>query len=200
MAYNKKYADWSRKIWLEIYAPDKVFNNILLGETIVNRDEIEKALGRTVELNLAFLTGNFKYQNYKVKFKINRIVGGRLYSELVEISLYDVYVRRIVRRGTSRIDDSFIVKTKDEIDIRIKPLVITRFKANRRQRTAIRKTYKEYLINKIQTLEFYELIEKVMNYELQEEIRPVLNKIFPIDRVEIRRLIRLTPVKIEVPA
>jgi len=200
MAYNKKYADWSRKVWLEIHAPEKVFNNILLGETIVNRDEMEKALGRTVELNLAFLTGNFKYQNYKVKFKINRIAGGKLYSELIEISLYDAYIRRIVRKGTSRIDDSFVVRTKDEIDVRIKPLVITRFKANRRQRTAIRKAYKEYLVNKIPTLEFYELVEKVMNYELQEEVRPVLNKIFPVDRVEIRRLVRLTPVKMEIPA
>jgi len=200
MAYNKKYADWSRKVWLEIYAPEKVFNNALLGETVVNRDEEEKVIGRTVEVNLAFLTGNFKYQNYKVKFKVNKIAGGKLYSELVEISLYDSYVRRIVRRDTSRVDDSFIAKTKDGVDIRIKPLVITRFKANRRQRAAIRKTYKEFLINKIQTLDFYELVEKVMNYEIQEEIKPVLNKIFPVDRVEIRRLIRLAPIKMEVPA
>jgi len=200
MAYNKKYADWSRKVWIEIYAPDKVFNSILLGETIVNRDEVEKALGRTVELNLAFITGNFKYQNYKVRFKVNRLSGGKLYSELVEISLYDAYIRRIVRKGTSRIDDSFVVRTKDGIDVRVKPLVITRYKANRRQRSSIRKTYKEFLVNKIQTLEFYDLVEKVINYEIQEEVRPVLNKIFPVDRVEIRRLVRLTPIEIKIPA
>jgi len=200
MAYNKKYADWSKKVWIEIYAPDKVFNSILLGETIVNRDEVEKALGRTVELNLAFITGNFKYQNYKVKFKVSRLSGGKLYSELVEISLYDAYIRRIVRKGTSRIDDSFIVRTKDGIDVRVKPLVITRYKANRRQRSSIRKTYKEFLVNKIPTLEFYDLVEKVINYEIQEEIRPVLNKIFPVDRVEIRRLVRLTPIEIKIPA
>jgi len=200
MAYNKKYADWSKKVWIEIYAPDKVFNSIFLGETIVNRDEVEKALGRTVELNLAFITGNFKYQNYKVRFKVSRLSGGKLYSELVEISLYDAYIRRIVRKGTSRIDDSFVVRTKDGIDVRVKPLVITRYKANRRQRSSIRKTYKEFLINKIQTLEFYDLVEKVINYEIQEEVRPVLNKIFPVDRVEIRRLIRITPIEIKIPA
>ena len=200
MAYNKKYADWSRKVWIEIYAPDRVFNGILLGETIVNRDEVERALGRTIELNLAFITGNFKYQNYKVKFKANRLSGGKLYSELVEISLYDAYIRRIVRKGTSRIDDSFVVRTKDGIDVRVKPLVITRYKANRRQRSSIRKTYKEFLVNKIQTLEFYDLVEKVINYEIQEEVRPVLNKIFPVDRVEIRRLIRITPIEIKIPA
>jgi len=200
MAYNKKYADWSRKVWIEIYAPDRVFNGILLGETIVNRDEVERALGRTIELNLAFITGNFKYQNYKVKFKANRLSGGKLYSELVEISLYDAYIRRIVRKGTSRIDDSFIVRTRDGIDVRIKPLVITRYKANRNQKSSIRKIYKEFLMTKVPTLDFYDLVEKVINYEIQEEVRPVLNKIFPVDRVEIRRLIRLTPMEIKIPA
>ncbi|RIB35132.1 MAG: hypothetical protein BXU00_02945 [Candidatus Nanoclepta minutus] len=200
MAYNKRYADWSRKVWIEVYAPDKIFNSILLGETIVNRDEEEKVFGRKIELNLAFITGNFKYQNYKAKFKINRLSGGKLYSELVELSLYDSYIRRISRKETSKIDDSFILKTKDDVEIRIKPLVITRFKANREQKTAIRKAYREFLESKVSTLDFYEVIEKAMNYEIQEEVRPILNKIFPIDRIEIRKIVRLSPIKMEVPS
>lgn len=195
MAYNKKYADWSKKVWIEVYAPQKVFGGVLLGETIVNKEEENKAINRTIDLNLAFLTGNFKYQNYKAIFKIVSFSSGKYYTELKELALYEAYVRRIVKKGTSRIDDSFIVKTIDNINIRIKPLIITRYKANRKQKASIRKTCKEFLQNRIQSLEFYDLINKIINYEIQDELKTILNKIFPIDKVEIRRLIRLEEAK-----
>jgi small subunit ribosomal protein S3Ae len=165
-----------------------------IGETPVYKDKIENAIGRTVDLNLAFLLGNFKYQNYKVIFKINKISGLGAYTEVKEIMLYPAYVRRLTRKGTSKIEDSFIVKTNDGFDIRIKPLVITRFKAHRSQKTGIRKTYRKYLEEKVPTLKYYELIEKIINYDLQNEIKPVLNKIFPVANVEIRRLTLLTPI------
>ncbi|MEM4757792.1 MAG: hypothetical protein QW184_01400 [Nanopusillaceae archaeon] len=195
MAYNKRYADWSRKIWLEVYAPQKVFRNVLLGETLVNREEEQKAINRTVDLNLAFLTGNFKYQNYKAIFKIVSFSGEKYYTELKELALYEAYVRRIVRKGTSKVDESFVVKTLDGVDVRIKPLIITKHKANRRQKASIRKICKEFLQNKVQSLEFYDLINKIMNYEIQDELKPILNKIFPVDKVEIRRLVRIEKLK-----
>lgn len=34
-----------------------------------------------------------------------------------------------------------------------------------------------------------------MNYDLQNEVKPILNKIFPVDKVEIRRIVRLTPIE-----
>lgn len=190
MAYNKRYADWSRKVWVEIYAPQRIFNEKILGETPVYRDNIENVIGRTVDLNLAFITGNFKYQNYKVIFRINKVVGTKATTEIKELSLYDVYVRRLTRKGTSKIDDSFVTETADGIKVRIKPLVITRFKAHRKQKTAIRLTYRQYLLEKAKTLTFEDLIEKTINYELQNEIKPVLNKIFPVDKVEIRKIVR----------
>ena len=66
--------------------------------------------------------------------------------------LYPSYIRRITRKGTSKIEDSFIVKTNDGYDVRIKLLVITRFKAHRSQRTEIRKVYRKYLEEKVSSL------------------------------------------------
>ncbi|HIP90362.1 MAG TPA: 30S ribosomal protein S3ae [Candidatus Nanopusillus sp.] len=192
MGYNKKYADWGKKIWFEIVAPQKIFNEIIVGETPAYKPE--QIVGRTVDLNLAFLTGNFRYQNMKVIFQIYKVSGLRAYTQIKELALYDAYVRRIVRKGTSRIDDSFVVETKDGIKVRVKPMVITRYRAHRRQKSAIRKVFREYLINKIKELDYEDLIEKVINKELQNEITPTLNKIFPVQHVEIRKIVRETPI------
>jgi len=195
MAYNKKYADWSKKVWVDIYAPAEIFNENKIGETPVNKDNVENVFGRSMDLNLAFVLNNFKYQNYKVIFQINKISGLKAYTEVKEVMLYPSYIRIITRRGTSKIEDSFIVKTNDGYDVRIKPLVITRFKAHRSQRTEIRKVYRKYLEEKVYSLKYYELIEKVINYDLQNEIKPTLNKIFPVSNVEIMRIIRINQVK-----
>ena len=195
MAYNKKYADWSKKVWVDIYAPVEIFNENKIGETPVNKDNIENVIGRTVDLNLAFILNNFKYQNYKVIFQINKVSGLKAYTELKEVMLYPSYIRRITMKGTSKIEDSFIVKTNDGYDVRIKPLVITRFKAHRSQRTEIRKVYRKYLEEKVSSLKYYELIEKVINYDLQNEIKPALNKIFPVSNVEIKRITKISQVK-----
>jgi small subunit ribosomal protein S3Ae len=199
MAYNKKYADWSKKVWVDIYAPVEIFNENKIGETPVYKDNVENVIGRSVDLNLAFVLNNFKYQNYKVIFQINKISGLKAYTEVKEIMLYSSYIRRITRKGTSKIEDSFIVKTSDGYEVRIKPLVITRFKAHRSQKTEIRKTYRKYLEEKASSLKYYELIEKVINYDLQNEIKPTLNKIFPVSNVEIRRITKISQVNQKVP-
>jgi len=199
MAYNKKYADWSKKVWVDIYAPVEIFNENKIGETPANKDDVEEIIGRSVDLNLAFILNNFKYQNYKVIFQINKISGLKAYAEVKEIMLYPSYIRRITKRGTSKIEDSFIVKTNDGYEVKIKPLVITRFKAHRSQRAEIRKTYRKYLEEKASSLKYYELIEKVINYDLQNEIKPALNKIFPVSNVEIRRITKISQIKQKVP-
>jgi small subunit ribosomal protein S3Ae len=199
MAYNKKYADWSKKVWVDIYAPVEIFNENKIGETPVYKDNVENVIGRSIDLNLAFVLNNFKYQNYKVIFQINKISGLKAYTEVKEIMLYSSYIRRITRKGTSKIEDSFIVKTSDGYEVRIKPLVITRFKAHRSQKTEIRKTYRKYLEEKASSLKYYELIEKVINYDLQNEIKPTLNKIFPVSNVEIRRITKISQVNQKVP-
>ena len=192
MGYNKKYAEWNKKIWYEIVAPQEIFNEIIIGETPAYKPE--QVVGRTVDINLAFLTGNFRQQNMKIIFQIYKVSGLKAYTHIKEVALYDAYVRRIVRKGTSRVDDSFTLKTKDDIEVQVKPLVVTRYRAHYRQKSAIRKKYKEYLMEKIPQLTYSELVEKVINKELQSEVTPMLNKIFPVYHVEIRRLVRLTPI------
>ncbi|BBL45710.1 30S ribosomal protein S3Ae [Nanobdella aerobiophila] len=196
MAYNKKYADWGKKVWIDIIAPSNIFNEIKLGETPINKDNIENVVGRKLDLNLAFILNNFRYQNFKAIFKINKISGTKAYSDLVDIMLYPAYIRRVSRKGTSKIEESFEANTKDNYLIKVKPLIITKYKAHREQKNELRKSFRKYLEEKIPTLNYYELIEKMINYDLQNEVKQVLNKIFPVNNIEIRRITYIKQVQL----
>ncbi len=191
--YVKRYADWKRKIWFEIVAPRQIFNEVPLGETPAY--EASQVIGRRVEWNLALLTGNFRFQNAKVIFRIVRVQGTKAHTELEAYELYEAYIRRIVRRGTDRIDDSFVVKTRDGIEVRVKPLVITAYNTTRSKRKAIRKKFREIIENVAKELDYYDFMRKILFQELQNEARPILHKIYPVDKVEIRKAIRVTPFK-----
>jgi len=188
MAYVKKYADWKRKQWFEIVAPQQIFNEAFLGETPAYYPK--QVLNRRVEWNLALLTGDWRLQNAKVIFRIVKVHAGKAYTELEEYRLYDAYVRRIVRRGTDRIDDSFIVETRDGVKVRVMTLIITQHNTVRSKHTAIRKAVRELIINEAKEKDFYEFMKDIIFGYLQEKMRKVAHKIYPIEKAEIRRALR----------
>jgi len=176
MAYNKKYADWKRKIWFTIVAP-KEFNEVELGETPAY--DANYLPGRRVELNLALILGDFKKQNYKAKFRITRVEGTKAKTELESIEFYDAIIQRWVEPGRDKIFDSFVVKTKDGKLMRVKLVLITRKKLHRSQATAIRKIWREFIANYAKDLNFTDFVMKVLNEELQEKLKAQIKKIYP---------------------
>src|SRR3989344_5496910 len=111
-----------RKDWYSIIAP-KEQNAVVLGETFVS--EPESAVGRITHANLKLITDNMRDQNSYLTFKINSYAGKNFHTELTGYYLTPPSVRKITRRNTSRIDESFVVTTKDSKNILVKPIAIT---------------------------------------------------------------------------
>ena len=112
-----------KKIWFEIIAP-KTFKEVSLGNTLAySLDEIK---GRSIKVNLMKVTSNMKNQNVNVTFIINETRDNKGYTELVSYVFVPSSIKRLVRRGKSRVDDSFVCRTKDGKTIRVKSLMITR--------------------------------------------------------------------------
>jgi len=176
MAYNKKYADWKRKIWFTIIAPPE-FNEVELGETPAY--DAKYLPGRRVELNMALILGDYKKQNWKAKFRITNVEGTRAKTKLESIETYDAVIQRWVEPGRDKIFDSFVVKTKDGQLVRIKPVLITRKRLHRSQQTAIIKMWREFIANYAKDLDFNSLVMKVLNEELQEKLKTQIKKIYP---------------------
>ncbi len=176
-----------KKEWFPIIAP-KVFNNVEIGETIAA--DINKTIGRTVELPLNFVLNDPSKNFVWAKFRIVRADENekKVYTEVEEIFLSRQYIYRIVRPGTKKVEIIFDCFTKDNKKVRVKAIIITAGKAHYNQRRAIRKAIIEHLTNLIKNMEYYELINSVVNRGIQNEMLKVAKKIYPIHYAEIRRL------------
>ena len=97
------------------------------------------------------------------------------------------YLRRMVRKGTNYVEDSFSVECRDA-QIRIKPFLITRRKVSRAVRKALRNKAKEELIKYAQTKTSERLFEEVLKNQIQKTLSLKLKKIYPLSLCEIRVL------------
>ena len=184
MAEKKK----GKKKWYEVLA-SKHFNNIPVGESVAYEDK--GLIGRVMKVNLGTLTRDAKLQNVRIKFKINEIKDEKAYTEVKGYELSGSYVKRIMRAVISKIDDSFIITTKEGIKLKLKPLVLTKHKAQKNVlkglRGLIRKEINDYIKNEV----YDKFISDLISKKIQRDIRNKLSKIYPVGVVEIRMMERI---------
>jgi len=101
------------------------------------------------------------------------------------MQLMPYFLKRMVRKGTNYVEDSFLVECKDA-EIRIKPFLITRRKVPRAVRKALRNKAKEELIKYIENKKSEELFEEIITNQIQKNLSLKLKKIYPLSLCEIR--------------
>ena len=104
-----------------------------------------------------------------------------------QIKLLPYYLKRMVRKGTNYVEDSFSTETKDAL-VRIKPFLITRRKVSRAVRKALRDKAREELIKDLKTKTTEEIFEEILRNNLQKPLSLKLKKIYPLSLCEIRVL------------
>lgn len=172
-----------KKKWIEILAP-KVFNQQSVGETYVF--DIREAIGKPVTINLMALTKSHRKQGTNVMFKITGQHEGKLTTDFMGIRIMPPVVRRMVRRGKEKIEDSFICSTSDGKKVRIKPIVVTRSKSKGSVTSALRKAAKMFLARTIAKTSYDTLVELIVDSKLQKGMYETLSKIYPVSVCEIR--------------
>ena len=177
-----------KKRWFNILASPE-FRNIVIGETPSFAPE--SLVGRTMRVNLMTLTRDPKKQNFSVIFKVKEVNGGDAHTELIKYNMGTVHIKRVVKRGKDKVDDSFVVTTSDNIKLRVKPFLITRGKVQHSVLTSLRKVSKEFIENEAKGKSCSDFWVSVLSSDLQRSMRGVLKKIYPLALVEIRMLVRL---------
>ena len=165
----------------------KFFNvklEILEKEVPILAESIENLNGKTILLDI---TRELKGKASEAKFKVT-IENGQPIGKIVYFGLNQNFARRLVRIGTNGIEDSFVAISKDNVKLRIKPLLVTRKKVPRSIRKKIRENARKILEDFVKKNEKKEIFDSVINYAIQKEMVKQIKKIYPLSVCEIRRI------------
>ena len=177
-----------KKRWFAIHASQE-FGHQKIGESYVELPE--QLQNKHLRVNLGFLMGDPKKQSYTVTFKVVEIKGETGVAELVGYALGPSAVKRLIRKGIGKIEDSFVVTTKDNQRFQIKPVFVTRYPTYASVRTALRKRTRELILEMFQQMEGKDVFIHIMSNKLQMDLKSQLRKIFPLAISEIRLFERL---------
>ena len=173
---------WKEKDWYTIKTP-VAFGDKEIGET-PSRDP-DFLVGRTVEVTMRELTGDFSKQYIKLLFEIDNVAGDVANTKFTGHKTTTDYVRSMIRRGTSRIDTPVIIETKDGHKMKLHVLAVTTRRAKSSQQKFMRETITELVNNIAVEKNFEDVIETSVNGRLASEIYHTAKKIYPLKRVEV---------------
>ena len=172
MAITKK-----RKKFFDVEIP------IIRKQTQLYAFEIKELENRNIKYDL---TRILKGKNVLLRLKV--IVKEENATAIpIELEIMSSFLRRVVRKGTDYIEDSFSAESKDSI-LRIKPLLITRAKVSKQIRKVLREKAKEELIKYVKSKNSEEIFEEILKNNFQRELSSKLKKIYPLSFCDIRIL------------
>ena len=165
------------------------FDNAEIGETLASEDNL--VLGRTIEVGLNQLTNDPKTGSVKIKFKVKEVKEGKGYCELIQYFMIPTYVRRVVKPGKEKIEDSFMVVTKDNVKLRIKPIMLTKAEAQHSLLSSLRRKTREMFTEYCKKNDYKSFLYDLASHTLQKTLKDTLKKIYPLNVAEIRLMEKL---------
>jgi ribosomal protein S3AE len=154
---------------------------IINKETQLYGYDLKEFDGRTITYDLTRL---LRGKGMLLKLKV-KVEGDKAIAEPKELKVMPYFIRRMMRKGTNYVEDSFSAECKDAV-LRIKPFLITRKKVSRAVRKALREKAKGELISYVKTKNTETLFDEIMKNQLQKFLSLKLKKIYPLSLCEIR--------------
>ena len=145
----------------------------------------KELIGKQVKVDLSSLA---RGKQGEIKGDIIDIKENKALAEVTGLKLYPNYVKRFVRRGATKVDDSIVVEISEKKRIRIKLTFITRKKVNRSVGSALRKEAKDFLTKLLANQKVIEIIKESLEGDLQKKLSKKLKKIYPLSFCEIIEL------------
>jgi small subunit ribosomal protein S3Ae len=188
-----------KKKWFAILAP-RLFKELVIGEVYLY--EAKAMVGRRMTVNMMNLTGNPRNQHINVRFKIYDVKESHGMTEILGFYMMPTSIKRLVRRGKTKIDDSLVVITADSKKVRIKPLIITNSLVKKPVAAVIRTILRNEIARLVSKLSYEQLIEEIMAFKIQKHLGGLASDITPIRESEIRafELIEREGVKLFNPS
>ncbi|MBU2459005.1 MAG: hypothetical protein ABIJ58_01430 [Nanoarchaeota archaeon] len=154
---------------------------LIAKETQLYGYDIEEFDGKTIIYDLTrLLRGKSMTLRLKVEVKNEKAT-----TKPVELKVMPYFIRRMMRKGTNYVEDSFSTECKDAT-VRIKPFLITRKKVSRRVRKALREKCREELQDYAKNKSVELICDEIMQNKIQKYLSTILKKIYPLSMCEIK--------------
>ncbi|PKM92299.1 MAG: hypothetical protein CVU81_01270 [Euryarchaeota archaeon HGW-Euryarchaeota-1] len=111
MAVKKQVKKLIKKRWEEVRAPQEICGNMIIGEIYLS--ELQKTIGKKIQYNIGLVMNQPKYYKYDGTFKISKIDGKNILTELEDIQILTSQKQNITLTKTNLIEDNYFYKTKD---------------------------------------------------------------------------------------
>jgi ribosomal protein S3AE len=182
-----------KKKWYPIIST-KIFREDEVGKTYLV--DSASAIGRKIKVSLMQITGDPKAQNTKIEFKIIGQHEGKLLTEVLGYELTNAAMKRMIRRGRTKLQDSIVLETLDKKKVRIKPVVVTRNKILSGAKKELRRRMLAYVKDNVAKLNFENLIIDLLNKKFQRTGNETLRKLCPVYTFDIQKLRIIEPKKL----
>ena len=145
-----------------------------------SKEELEN---RTIKLDL---TRQLRGKSIEIVFLV-KLKEGEAIGEPRKLKLMSYFIRRMIRKNISYVEDSFSAECEDSF-LRIKPFMITRKKVSRKVRKALRELTQEWLKDYVKNKKAIDVFSDIISNRLQKPLSVKLKKIYPLALCEIRVL------------
>jgi len=175
---------WKAKEWYKVRAP-RMFNEIEIGESPAA--EPDMLIGRTAEVTVQDLTGDFSKMHIKLRFKVTSVDGSDAKTAFIGHDLTSDYVRRLTRRKKTKTDHVVDIITKDGFGLRVKTMSVAERRIQTTQEEAIRRVSAETLVQMGKEMTLSEIVKSIVSGDMAKDLAKACHIIIPIKRIEIRR-------------
>jgi small subunit ribosomal protein S3Ae len=175
---------WRLKKWYSIITPS-YFGEINISS--VPADDLRKLAGRVIETTLSDITDDFSHQSIKLYFLVTEVIDSTAQTILKGHEYSTDYLRSLVRRGTSRIDGIFNVKSKDDCLIRVSIVAFTKIRVKSSQEKAIRSIMKNVIEERAKELSYDQLSHEMVLGKIGSDVYNLTKKVVPLRHVGVRK-------------
>ena len=152
----------------------------------------EEIKNRTIKLDL---TRQLKGKSVEATVKIS-IENNKAVAYPIKIKLMPYFIRRIIRKSISYVEDSFETPSQESL-LQVKPFLITRNRVSRAVRKTLRNKAKNWIEDYIAEKKDSEIFNEILSNRFQKPLSLMLKKTYPLSLCEIRILEIKRPLKPE---
>ena len=187
---------WKEKKWVTVLAPD-AFNNIPIAYIPVTSDETAK--GRVLEVTLfEILKGDPSQHQYKLYFQVDKVNQEKATTIFKRYEYAKEFLRSLIRRGSSRINFSLDVKTKDGYIFRIKKLALSHRELNTSRKHALRLIAKDVLEKTVRNMTLDQFVQASCYGKINSDIMAAAKKVIHLRHVGLEKVKLIRTAEAEI--